>query len=329
MSRPSSLHGRALMGWHSSLPPPETKFGVICTVLSIIAFKTLDNALKSVTPPEAILSKGPEQIWRWRNMVVSWVHALLVGTWDILCFYYYPTLMNDLVDHVVPFTYYMVAISTGYFLFDFWDMCVQKKTLRMWELTLHHFAVLSAFIYNIVTVKYIAYTVVALLAEVNSIFLHTRKLMQMHKVPFTTSVYRFNAVLNLLTFAGCRGFALFRITYGMYTEPYRMSPFYFALLCASMLIMNLLNPVLFCILLRNDFLRSTKPSTESKNDDDLTPKPVKLTNSSNSHVSTLVNLGFTNALVGDGFPGEARFRAMNGKLNRDSSDIVLAELDFT
>ncbi|TPP57877.1 TLC domain-containing protein 2, partial [Fasciola gigantica] len=191
------------------------------------------------------------------------------------------------------------------------------------------FQVLSAFIYNIVTVKYIAYTVVALLAEVNSIFLHTRKLMQMHKVPFTTSVYRFNAVLNLLTFAGCRGFALFRITYGMYTEPYRMSPFYFALLCASMLIMNLLNPVLFCILLRNDFLRSTKPSTESKNDDDLTPKSVKLTNSSNSHVSTLVNLGFTNALVGDGFPGEARFRAMNGKLNRDSSDIVLAELDFT
>lgn len=78
--------------------------------------------------------------------------------------------------------------------------------------------------------------------------------MQMHKVPSVNMSYRFNAVLNLTTFAGCRGFALLRISYGMYMNPEKMTPFYTVLLGTSMFIMNLLNPVLFYILLRNDFL---------------------------------------------------------------------------
>ncbi|KAG5447300.1 TLC domain-containing protein 2 [Clonorchis sinensis] len=245
--------------WHSLLPPANTRYGLLCMSLSIAFFKSLDQALQGYSPPPEVARKGPDSVWKWRNMMVSWVHALLVGTWDILCFYYYPSLMNDLVEHVVPFTYYMVAISTGYFLFDFWDMYKQRKVFKLLELSLHHFAVLSAFIYNLLTVKFIGYTVVALLAEVNSIFLHTRKLMQMHRVSFTNPMYRFNAVLNLITFAGCRGYCLFRITYGMYMEPHRMSPFYLVLLCFSMGIMNILNPILFWILFRNDFLRPPPP----------------------------------------------------------------------
>ncbi|KAK4472572.1 hypothetical protein MN116_003812 [Schistosoma mekongi] len=246
------------MYWHGLLPPLNVGCGTICIVLSVTFFNAVDYVLRGFNPPTAVASKGSLAIWKWRNMVVSWLHAILIGTWDILCFYYYPDLMHDPVEHVVPFTYYMVAISTGYFMYDFWDMCTQRQVFRMWELTLHHFAVLSAFIYNVLSIRYIAYTIIALLAEVNSIFLHTRKLMQMHKVHKKSLSYRFNAVLNLLTFAGCRGFALLRISYGMYMNPEKMTPFYTALLGTSMLIMNLLNPVLFYILLRNDFLLPPK-----------------------------------------------------------------------
>lgn len=102
----------------------------------------------------------------------------------------------------------------------------------------------------------IAYTVVALLVEVNTIFLHTRKLMQLTGVSFSHPVYKFNAAVNLVTFAGFRGYSLARITWGMYSEPETISTFFYYMLVASMLIMNLLNPILFYILLRNDFLRS-------------------------------------------------------------------------
>ncbi|KAA3679557.1 uncharacterized protein DEA37_0000266, partial [Paragonimus westermani] len=233
-------------------------------------------------------------------------------------FYYYPSLMNNLVDHVVPFTYYMVAISTGrlsflflrllgYFLFDFWEMLCQRRVLKMWELSLHHFAVLSTFIYNILTVKFIGYTVVALLAEVNSIFLHTRKLMQMHKVSFISPVYRFNAVLNLLTFAGCRGYCLFRITYGMYTESHHMSFFYRTLLCVSMCIMNVLNPILFWILFRNDFLR--------------TPAKSEL----NNFIDGRDAVAYNN--ISTRFDGPITLSPLGPKLH--NNDLMIPELDLT
>lgn len=113
------------------------------------------------------------------------------------------------------------------------------------------------FFYNVVSCRCIGYNVVALLAEVNSFFLHTRKLLQMHNFSFTHWGYRLNAVLNIVTFAVCRGYGLGRITYGMVSESdrSRVPPVYFGALCFSMFIMNFLNPILFCILLKNDFLR--------------------------------------------------------------------------
>ncbi|CAH8491933.1 unnamed protein product [Heterobilharzia americana] len=137
-------------------------------------------------------------------------------------------------------------------------MLVQKQIFSMWELTLHHIAVLGAFTYNVINVRYIAYNVIALLAEVNSIFLHTRKLMQMYKIHPMNIIRRLNSLINLITFICCRGFALFCISYGIYMNPDKISSFYSFLLMSSMFIMNILNPILFYILLRNDFLLTHK-----------------------------------------------------------------------
>nr|CAH8829759.1 unnamed protein product [Trichobilharzia regenti] len=246
------------MSWHALLPLPGVWCGIASIGFSIIFFSFLDYVLRGVHPPIVVECKGALAVWKWRNMIISWFHAVVIGTWDILCFYYYPELLDNPVDHVVPFTYFMVALSTGYFYYDFLDMIAHRQVFKMWELTLHHISVLGAFTYNVLTVRYIAYTVIALLAEVNSIFLHTRKLMQMHKLHPMSTPRRLTAVVNLITFAGCRGFALFRITYGMYMTPDKMSPFYTALLMTSMIIMNVLNPILFYILLRNDFLLPRK-----------------------------------------------------------------------
>jgi len=60
------------------------------------------------------------------------------------------------------------------------------------------------FIWHLTTCRYVAYSAVALIAEVNTIFLHFRKLLQMAGVSFTRLLYRVNAAVNLFTFVSCR-----------------------------------------------------------------------------------------------------------------------------
>ncbi|PAA68910.1 hypothetical protein BOX15_Mlig025937g1 [Macrostomum lignano] len=184
-------------------------------------------------------------------------------------------MWQDLINHISPFTYYMVAISTGYFFYDFMDLLIQGKLLKEWELSLHHIAVISKFVYNLSNRMFIGYTAVALLTEVNSIFLHLRKLMQMLRVSFTAPVYRLNALINLATFLLCRGYCLARITYGIVAERSRIDTAYLCLLGGAMCIMNLINPALFVILLRSDvFRRSRRLSNTVGHGSD--PGPTKL-----------------------------------------------------
>lgn len=115
----------------------------------------------------------------------------------------------------------------------------------------------------------IGYNVVSLLAEVNSFFLHSRKLLQMNRVNFHHWLYRTVVWLNLGTFLFCRGWSVGRINYGMFVESQRVPDFYFGCLCFSMTFMTILNPILFWRLFKNDVLRyysiKTKPKINGNN----------------------------------------------------------------
>nr|VZI27563.1 unnamed protein product [Spirometra erinaceieuropaei] len=93
----------------------------------------------------------------------------------------YPELVQDPTVHITPYTYYLVCVSTGYFIYDAFDICWNRRFVKEVEVMLHHFAVVSAFMHNVLTMKCIGYSVIALLVEVNTIFLHLRKLMQLNR----------------------------------------------------------------------------------------------------------------------------------------------------
>lgn len=120
------------------------------------------------------------------------------------------------------------------------------------------------FWYNFHCRMCIGYNVVALMAEINSFFLHSRKLLHMLNYEFDNKFYRGVCIVNLLTFFFCRGWSLARISYGMLTENHRVPPFYFSCLTASIFVMNMINPVLFWRLLRNDVLRNWGKSSAPK-----------------------------------------------------------------
>lgn len=130
--------------------------------------------------------------------------------------------------------------------------------------------VCTMFIVNLVDCHCLAYSSIALLAEVNTIFLHTRKLLQMSRVSFDSLLYRINAVINIATFLCCRFVCLVWILYGIVVYRDIVGPCYLLAISSSTFIMVVINIVLFWRLLSSDFLRQpSAPSGRcSKKDED-------------------------------------------------------------
>jgi len=66
---------------YEHLEPIPTSYAFAGIVLSVAFFQTLSQILPQVGYPKAV---GREDYWRWRNLVVSWTHALIVAVWDII-----------------------------------------------------------------------------------------------------------------------------------------------------------------------------------------------------------------------------------------------------
>ena len=110
----------------------------------------------------------------------------------------------------------------------------------------------------------ISFNVIALMAEINSFFLHSRKLLQMTNFSFENWLYKIVIYLNLSTFLVCRGYSCAKITRSIFHDYDLVPPSYFYAICFSMIVMNAINPILFWRLLRNDVIRSWKKKDYSK-----------------------------------------------------------------
>ena len=119
----------------------------------------------------------------------------------------------------------------------------------------HIVQVAGIFFYNVVQCRCIAYNVIALLAEVNSIFLHARKLLQMSGSEFTGWLYRANAAANLASFVPCRFGGLAWIIYGMTQWNDRVAVVYLYLLAAAIFVLWVTNTILYWRLICSDLLR--------------------------------------------------------------------------
>lgn len=131
------------------------------------------------------------------------------------------------------------------------------------------------FFYNLVNGEWLAFNVIALLVEVNSFFLHSRKLLQMINVPFDCRFYKTVIFLNITTFVIFRGAPLAALSWAMTQWYDRVTLTYYCCLGASMFVMIVMNPILFMRLLRSDYLRNKSHSS----------KNVTVLNGNNNHVT--------------------------------------------
>lgn len=117
------------------------------------------------------------------------------------------------------------------------------------------FQVIVCFGYNVVHRVYLPYNIIALMVEVNSIFLHARKLMQLQKWSFDHWQYKLIVFLNLLTFVLYR---MYGVTYLAIDLPYewnKLTTIHKILMSGCMIVLSIINCILFWRILKNDVLR--------------------------------------------------------------------------
>ncbi|XP_069136139.1 TLC domain-containing protein 2-like [Argopecten irradians] len=239
----------------------EQIHGYYVMLTTVIFFIGINIAITKLGTPKRVR----EDPWRWKNIVISWMHALFCSIWDISCIVLYPELLDDLVVNINYFSFLMIPFSTGYFFYDSIDMLINKKLRQNWEVTVHHIAVASMFWYNFHEKICVAYNIVALTAEINSFFLHSRKLVQMLRIDYNSAFYKLVCILNIVSFMIFRGYSNGRILLGMYMDINRVPTSYYIGLTMSMICMTLINVVLFWRLLKSDFLRKRVKQTGNSN----------------------------------------------------------------
>lgn len=177
---------------------PVYGFGV--AIVSFCAFVCLGALARWLS---SSLNISLKDRWKWNNLLVSWIHAVVIGTACIYVLCVYPEMMQNLVDFHSIITYTIVAVSAGYFVSDSVDIVSCGQTHIMRDVLIHHIAVFCCLAYSLAENHFIAHSVIGLTVEVNSVFLHLRKLMQIMDVGFEHPLYRVVCLMNLVSFVVC------------------------------------------------------------------------------------------------------------------------------
>ncbi|CAF0727214.1 unnamed protein product [Adineta steineri] len=221
-----------------------------------LATNKQDNQIIISPPVRSWFTYTNEARWQRLNLLISWLHALITGVLVLYCFLAYSGLRNDFVQHVNFVTYITCSLSFGYFCYDLCDVLSNRRGADLLEIILHHAVVLIFFGWNIICIRNIGYQMFALLAEVNSIFLHARKLFYLFHIPKENFFVRLNMILNIFTFFFCRLCMLVFVTIFVYHDRYRVGDYYYLFVSFILIpVMWIINPILFYRVLHTDFLK--------------------------------------------------------------------------
>lgn len=198
--------------------------------------------------------------WTTKNLQISFIHSCLSSLIIICLFIKQSYMFNDLLTYITYESYLCVSFSCGYFLYDFYDMYLNKKLIKEWFVTLHHIIVLALFGYHLVNLCCIGYSLIALFMEINSIFLHARKLLKYYGYDKSSFITRFNVYINIITFILFRFGILTYIALHMTYFRDRVTKNYFIFLITCAFSMTCINIGIFFVIILKDLIKYTKSS---------------------------------------------------------------------
>lgn len=246
---------------------------------AILPLNSEDEIAKKKEMNEIRNKKIEFTVWTNRNLQISFLHSLMCSIWLIRIIWFRNTEMfSDLLTFVSWDTYLLLAFSCGYFLYDFYDIYANGFFKKEWVVCLHHWIVLISFSYHMMNLLSIGYTVVALLMEFNSVFLHSRKLLRFYKFDRGSAVFRLNSIFNILTFIFFRFGVLAIIYYGIFYDGHRVTVSYLVMLCSCVFAMTIINIVLFKRILVKDFFTCSRKKNQINQDQNKADEQIECSN---------------------------------------------------
>lgn len=197
--------------------------------------------------------------WLRENTLLSFIHAIICSVLIIIGVLRAPEMFEDPLSHSNHFNYALIAFSIGYFLYDLFD-CLQNSNSSLMAILGHHIIVITFLTHVLYHTRNMGYAIYGLSIEINSMFLHARRLLRWYS-PVTTSNFYNNLIKIFVNIGNYFTFILFRFGIvivglrALYTQRNRLHPVAHALTVMTSLGIGILNVVLFYRLSKNQ-LRS-------------------------------------------------------------------------
>uniref|UniRef100_A0A0L8GI91 TLC domain-containing protein n=1 Tax=Octopus bimaculoides TaxID=37653 RepID=A0A0L8GI91_OCTBM len=230
--------------------------GLCIFILSFLIFRTAELILVRRLKLSIFLGR-PEILRKWINIFLSIVHATVVSVSILICFYRTPKLMEDLIYTYSDLSYCVIAMSAGYFFHDTIDLMHERNLSELSTvMIIHHILVIVGQSYSIITYKVTGFVLVNLLAEINSIFLHLRLLLNLYNLNKKSLTYIIVSIVNLGTLI------VFRIMIPCFLVRWILInkaklPLHFYIICIIGIIFLVpMNLMILCRCFKKDFLNS-------------------------------------------------------------------------
>ena len=193
--------------------------------------------------------------WMKENTLLSFVHALISSILIFVGVLRAPEMFDDPLSHSNHFKYALVAFSIGYFVYDFRD-CLYNSTSSSLGILFHHILVVLFLSHVLFYTRNLGYALYGLSIEVNSVFLHARRLIRWYS-PLTSSIKINQSIEQFVNIGNYLTFFIFRfgIVYvglrALYTQRHRLHPIVHIFTVIISVGIGILNVILFYRLLRN------------------------------------------------------------------------------
>lgn len=236
---------------------------IVCSLFAFIVFYIIDRTVKSHSNVSS--QADVAATWLRHNTLLSFIHSCICSVLLIISVLHAPEMLDDPISHINFFNYALIAFSVGYFLWDFFD-CLHNSTSSIFAILIHHVIVLSFLVNILLRTRYIGYGLHALSLEINSVFLHARRLLRWYS-PFSLSVngQRLLKITidtgNYLTFVVFRFAVVINGLYVGFVQKHRFNPtlHFFMIICVAAI--GILNLVLFYRLVKNQCYPKKKKKT--------------------------------------------------------------------
>lgn len=238
------------------IPDLKSVLALLYVPLSYCFFYIFNKIVSSNTVP-----KSCTKPLTWANILTSFTHSLITGSGGMLVLYLNPGSTSKFTygTDVTGLSMYFSIITAGYFIYDLIDMVNDTNSKFDYSLFVHHAACITCFSLSVIYPIYRIYAMGALLHEVQSVFLHFRRLCNLAKVDRKSQLYQTAKYLNFISFLIFR----FLVNYIMLKETWLLGDTSFfkggALVGAAVnVLFILLNLDVFWKILKSDFMASGK-----------------------------------------------------------------------